>query len=277
MAKNSNTETENKTEEIKKNKPTCGLIMPISKIDGLGPKHWAQVKAIITEALQDRFLVNLVSDADDASVIHGVIVNNVFESDMVVCDVSCKNPNVMFELGMRLAIDKPTILIMDDATDYIFDTTPIEHIKYSRNLNYYDIEEFKIKLSKKVNATFDNFKKDGHKSFKDHFSKITVKGLKTVEGDIFEYMKTEFENLNKKIAQKGHPESYYKISDEMIGIVEELAASVVINDSYDIIKDYDRKIDAMTEFVLKRLELEYALPLPVQRIRSIVEYMYMAS
>jgi hypothetical protein len=34
----------------------------------------------------------------------------------------------MFELGMRLAFDKPTVIIKDDKTDYMFDTGIIEHV-----------------------------------------------------------------------------------------------------------------------------------------------------
>jgi hypothetical protein len=34
-----------------------------------------------------------------------------------LCDVSGKNANVMFELGLRLAFDNPTIIIKDDKTE----------------------------------------------------------------------------------------------------------------------------------------------------------------
>jgi hypothetical protein len=58
------------------------------------------------------------------------IVQNIYDNEMVICDVSAKNPNVMFELGMRLAFDKPAIIIKDDKTNYSFDTAPIEHLEY---------------------------------------------------------------------------------------------------------------------------------------------------
>lgn len=41
----------------------------------------------------------------------------------------------MFELGMRLTFDKPTIIIKDNTTDFIFDTGPIEHLQYPKDLN----------------------------------------------------------------------------------------------------------------------------------------------
>lgn len=67
--------------------------------------------------------------------------------------MSCKNPNVMFELGMRLAFDKPTVVVMDDKTDFSFDTAPIEHLIYPRDLSYYRILEFRKKLSDKIAGT----------------------------------------------------------------------------------------------------------------------------
>jgi hypothetical protein len=35
---------------------------------------------------------------------------------------------------MRLAFDRPTIIVKDDLTTYSFDTSPIEHLEYPRDL-----------------------------------------------------------------------------------------------------------------------------------------------
>ena len=138
--------------ETDQSKLTCGIIMPISSIDNCTKEHWVEVKKIILEAIQAaNFTPSLVSDADDSGVIQKRIVQNIYDNDIVVCDVSCKNPNVMFELGMRLAFDKPTIIVMDDNTNYSFDTSVIEHLSYPRNLSYYQILDFQKKLSNKLN------------------------------------------------------------------------------------------------------------------------------
>ena len=119
---------------------TCGLVMPISAIDGCSADHWSEVKSIVTESIEviseQKFVVRLVSDADDVGVIQKRIVQNIYSSDVIVCDVSGKNPNVMFELGLRLAFDKPTVIIKDDKTDYAFDTAIIEHLSYPRDLRF---------------------------------------------------------------------------------------------------------------------------------------------
>ena len=118
----------------------CGIIMPISPIDGCTAEHWAEVKEIIKDEVESivdlKFTAKLVSDADDIGVIQKRIVQGVYNSDKIVCDVSAKNSNLLFELGMRLAFDKPTVIIKDDKTDYSFDTSIIEHLAYPRDLRF---------------------------------------------------------------------------------------------------------------------------------------------
>ncbi|MBL8511393.1 MAG: hypothetical protein JNM52_07090, partial [Betaproteobacteria bacterium] len=161
---------------------SCGLVMPISAIDGCSPDHWSEVKNIITESIEGiaepKFTVRLVSDADEVGVIQKRIVQNIYTSDIVVCDVSGKNPNVMFELGMRLAFDKPTIIVKDDKTDYTFDTGVIEHIGYPRDLRFARIVTFKASLAEKLAATHRAAAKDSnHSTFLKSFGKFQVAEL----------------------------------------------------------------------------------------------------
>ena len=109
-----------------KKTPVCGIVMPISSLDGCTEAHWSDVLEILTESIEQAgFDGNLVSNADDVGIIQKRIIQNLYDNPIVVCDVSGKNPNVMFELGMRLAFDKPTIIVKDDRTTYSFDTRAI--------------------------------------------------------------------------------------------------------------------------------------------------------
>lgn len=162
------------TDGVAENEPhkiKCGLIMPISKSQGLEPEHWLNVKGIICEALADtEFDVRLVSESDDVGVIHKSIVQNIYKNDLVICDVSTHNANVMFELGLRLAFDKPTVIIKDDETPFSFDTQVIEHIVYKRSLHYVDIVSFKKKLKDKVIATLEQSRQPDFSTFLGHFT-----------------------------------------------------------------------------------------------------------
>jgi hypothetical protein len=100
-------------------KAVCGLVMPISAIDGLSEAHWKDVLSIVSDAIEKAgFIPQLVSTADDIGIIQKRIIQNLYDNPIAVVDVSAKNPNVMFELGLRLAFDKPTIIVKDDQTSY---------------------------------------------------------------------------------------------------------------------------------------------------------------
>ncbi len=179
---------------------TCGVVMPISTIDGCSESHWKEVKDIIYDASKMAgFVPNLVSDADDVGSIHKRIIQNLYDSDIVVCDVSGRNPNVMFELGIRLAFDKPTILIKDDKTSYSFDTSTIEHLEYPRDLRYNTIKGFKKNLSDKIKATYEASKGEGYTTFLKHFGKFEVSKLDEEEVSANAFIMKKLEGMESKI------------------------------------------------------------------------------
>ena len=175
----------------------CGIVMPISAIDGCSESHWADIQDIFTEAIEAAgFDANLVSNADDVGIIHKRIIQNLYDNPIVVCDVSGKNPNVMFELGLRLAFDKPTIIVKDDKTSYSFDTSAIEHLEYPRDLRFSRIVEFKQKLTEKLKATHDKATTDAsYTTFLKHFGEFTVAKLDKKEISGQEYILEELKSL----------------------------------------------------------------------------------
>ncbi|SMC00100.1 conserved hypothetical protein [Hymenobacter roseosalivarius DSM 11622] len=125
----------------------CGIIMPISDSEGYESGHWGQVRSIISEAVRDAdYEPRIVSDGNNSSIIHARIITNIYQDDIVVCDVSSLNSNVMLEFGLRLASKKPIVVIKDNITKYSFDASPIEYVPYPANLDYYGVNNFKEKL-----------------------------------------------------------------------------------------------------------------------------------
>jgi hypothetical protein len=182
----------------------CGLVMPIAAIDGCSPEHWAQVRAFLVEAIceidEPKFVAKLVSEEADVGMILRRIVQNVYKSEIVVCDVSGKNPNVMFELGMRMAFDKPVVIIKDDQTGYSFDTSIIEHLEYPRDLRYPVMVEFKRRLKAKIEATVQSSRKDGYQGFLKNFGTFTVAHLAEKQGSIEEVLLQNMAELQKSVA-----------------------------------------------------------------------------
>jgi hypothetical protein len=180
--------------------PICGIVMPISAMDSYTEAHWSDVLEILSEALEDAgFEARIVSEGDDAGVIHKRIVHNLYEDPIVVCDVSGKNPNVMFELGMRLAFDKPTIIVKDSETKYSFDTGSIEHLEYPKDLRFAQIVEFKEKLADKVRATLKASKDPSYTTFLKHFGEFKVAVLERKEVPGQEYIIEELKSLRQAV------------------------------------------------------------------------------
>lgn len=57
--------------------------------------HIEEVRDIIKEALpEENYIVDLVSNSDEIGIIQNKIVNNLYNADIVICDVSAKNPSI---------------------------------------------------------------------------------------------------------------------------------------------------------------------------------------
>ena len=183
----------------------CGVVMPISAIDGCNESHWTEVLSILNESIElAGFDANIVSNADDVGVIHKRIIQNLYENPIVVCDVSGKNPNVMFELGMRLAFDKPTIIVKDDKTPYSFDTSGIEHLEYPRDLRFSKIVDFKERLSSKIKSTYDASVNDrSYTTFLKNFGEFTVAKLDKKEISGQEFIIEELRSIRQEMRKIG--------------------------------------------------------------------------
>jgi nucleoside 2-deoxyribosyltransferase len=61
------------------------------------------------------------------------IVNLISESEVVVCDVTGRNPDVFYEAGIAHAIGKRVILITKNDIDVPFDLKHIRYVRYLPN------------------------------------------------------------------------------------------------------------------------------------------------
>lgn len=254
----------------------CGLVMPISGIDGVGPDHWTEVKLIIQDSVDSiqspKFTAKLVSDADDVGVIHKRIVQGIYNSDMVVCDVSARNPNVMFELGMRLAFDKPTVIIKDDKTDYAFDTSIIEHIPYPRDLRFSRIVAFKKQLADKILATYKAAKENtGHSTFLKNFGTFKVAALHQTVGSGEQVMMEMLTEIQQEVSRlrrasmqqtliprnrnRNSEEGKLRIRSELLRMrAENPDLAIELND--ELVARMQKLLPAMDYFTYKRDFLE---------------------
>lgn len=84
------------------------------------------------------------------------ILKNLIECDMAICDLSSRNPNVMYELGIRQAYGKKVVLVQDDATDKIFDVAGINTVFYKRDRLYENVIKAKDDIANAIKETYEN-------------------------------------------------------------------------------------------------------------------------
>ncbi|MCZ4271450.1 hypothetical protein [Maritalea porphyrae] len=140
-----------------KDTPECFVMMPISDCDGYDQGHFNHVyKDLIEPSCKDAgFRPTLASEVNKSNLIQLDIIQRIVEAPMAVCDLTTKNPNVMFELGIRQAFDKPVTLIKERGQSTIFDIAPLRYVEYSRNLKYHEVLNEQGKLVKSLRETFD--------------------------------------------------------------------------------------------------------------------------
>ena len=142
--------------------------MPLSAMADYTAAHWDDVRSIFSRAITAAGMrPQMVSDSLEADIIHTRIVGNLYSNPVVVCDVSGLNPNVMFELGMRLTFNKPTIIVTDNVGALPFDTRVVEHLIYSRELHFHKVEKFIENLSSRIVSIHELAESGKYRSFID--------------------------------------------------------------------------------------------------------------
>lgn len=149
--------TEKKSKEFQEELERCFVIMPISDQGDYPKGHFTKVynqifKPAIIAAGYEPFRV-------DEDKISNPIINKIFDAvqncPMALCDLSNRNPNVLYELGLRQAYDKPVVLVQDEKTPRIFDVSGINTVQYSSERLFENVMEAREKITDALISTRD--------------------------------------------------------------------------------------------------------------------------
>lgn len=115
----------------------CFVVMPIGEYGSSTYKHYLEVyeDLFIPAIKKAGYIPKRADEEKSCNVIQCDIVQKIIDSDMVLCDLSGKNPNVLYELGIRQAFDLPVVLVQEQGTGRIFDISIIRTIDYDQNMN----------------------------------------------------------------------------------------------------------------------------------------------
>jgi hypothetical protein len=194
----------------------CFIIMPIADPDGYDKGHFKKVYEDLFKVACDKsgFHAIRADEVQQTNLIHLDILQKLIDSPMAICDLSNRNPNVLFELGLRQAFDKPTVLVQECGTPKIFDISPLRYTEYRKELKYREVLEDQesiaeaLKATKKatdngegINSIINLLSLSSPASLKDVTDNDSAKMLQIVMSEMNE-LRTDFRRTLRRIDEK---------------------------------------------------------------------------
>lgn len=139
----------------KPEKKTCFVIMPFSDPEGYERGHFRRIyEYTFVPAIRAAGYEPLrIDDNSVSNLIHGKMMNELISAPMVLCDLSTNNPNVLYELGIRHAFDKPVVLVQEVGQDRIFDIGAITSVEYHPTRLYEEVIKDQEKITEAILQT----------------------------------------------------------------------------------------------------------------------------
>jgi hypothetical protein len=137
----------------------CFVMMPFSDPDNYEKGHFRKVyDQIFLPAINKAdFRSYRVDEAEGTNIIHHTILSKLLECPIAICDLSSRNPNVLFELGFRQAFNKPVVLVQEVGSPRIFDLGLIKTYDYSKSFFYEDVSKDQDEISRLIRYTFEQW------------------------------------------------------------------------------------------------------------------------
>lgn len=124
----------------------CFVIMPYEK--NLNEYYFTLIKPTVEEK---GYNVTRADEIYGNRPIIDDITSGIEDADLLIADVTGKNPNVNYELGYAHAKKKEVIIITQNITDIPFDYQHRRVIEYCPQEGEWD-KKLKIKISKTIDA-----------------------------------------------------------------------------------------------------------------------------
>lgn len=146
-------------EAIREKMKKCFVITPIGNDDSEIRRHIdGIIDQAIIPALGDKYEIEVAHRKYEIGSINDRVIRSVYESDLVIANLTNLNPNVMFELAIRYSFGKPAIVIAEKPTKLPFDITDENTIFYINDPSgANDLKEAIIKFEKNIDYNNHNY------------------------------------------------------------------------------------------------------------------------
>jgi hypothetical protein len=123
-------------------KNICFVLMPFGE-------PWSdEIYAVIKSSIESLGLQCLRGDDLNGQIIIEDIWIKINQAGLIIADVTNKNPNVMYEVGIAHTVGRPTLLLTQHIKEIPFDFTHLRHLEYSNTTS--GGPELKKKLRKAI-------------------------------------------------------------------------------------------------------------------------------
>ena len=236
-----------------KNK-TCFIIMPITTPESFrekyrdGEDHFKHVlQCLFSPSVKAAGYEPIPPTAKGSDLIHAEIIRNLETADLVLCDMSCLNPNVFFEFGIRTSLNKPVCVVKDELTKKIpFDTGILNHQEYKSSINPWDLVEEIKKLAEHIRAAVERSKGDNTlwRYFGLRSSAQPYEGESGTDAKL-DYLSMQLDSLQEKVGAMEHisyPRQYTELEEKIEQLISSYLPRHVEIVSYSPISEGSMKV-----------------------------------
>lgn len=183
----------------------CFVITPIgNETDSIRRHIDGIIDAVISPVLDQKYKINVAHRMANPGSINRQILQEIYESDLVVANLTEKNPNVMYELAFRHSLGTPCIIIAEVNTDLPFDINGERTIFYINDSQ--GVIELKEKLKEcEASIEFESDKKVGpiYEALREIIDQKNI--IENIESqsigdiDILKHILNRLDEIDKKI------------------------------------------------------------------------------
>tara|TARA_Y100000815_G_scaffold266790_1_gene285421 strand:+ start:512 stop:1285 length:774 start_codon:yes stop_codon:yes gene_type:complete len=135
---------------------TCFVIAPIGEQNSATRQRSDKIfKYVISPVFDKNWTVERADKISEPGIITNQIIERLISSDIVIADLSERNPNVFYELAIRHITRKPYVHLIAHDEDIPFDNAPVRAIKIDvRDLD--SVDQAKAELSRQVKRSCES-------------------------------------------------------------------------------------------------------------------------
>ena len=165
-------------------RPFVFVLMPFSKefddIYTFGIKGAAEEVGAYAERVDEQIFVENILER---------VYNQIAKADMIISEMTGRNPNVFYETGYAHALGKKVILLTQNAEDIPFDLRQYPHIVYGGKISV-----LKSQIANRIRWFIEN--PDTYMRSVEGNFEVFINGIRIIENRIVEGSVTKYTTIN---------------------------------------------------------------------------------